>query len=1174
MSYTYELQLKLDDFKLPRDVDEQTAFGDKGNFWKKYDILAEKFDNDMMARLNGNLDVLLVFAGLFSGVNTAFIVVALAALSAGPADQTNHLLRLLLTNGTSSALTSEELDPASFVPSSAAVRQNCLFFASLGCSLVAAVGAVLAKQWLRYYQMTGQTGPLRQQTMRRTEKLLGAEVWGLAPVVEALPTLLLLSLGLFSAGLVDYLWTIDRTVALVVSAFTVLGCLAYVLSLIAGTISPACPFQSSFSMSLWKLYRKGQELPNAREMFRRSRTATRLKLVSQAITGSRTLHQTLSTSIERLRPQNWYHNLGQNVRAILKGIPLVAIVVLRTTRGIASVTLAFLKRTRMRVKQIFILIKRGPNVYHDDWIYTQSAIWMAETSPEQDIILTIAQNLPFISNLASMKLIPPSDAFTLLLSQFRLSLLTIRHDRAAGRTANAVTMASAVAHIALADPEGSAEALCLLFEKIDSLEWLAEVCGPGLEESEELMIQLLSMSGAFRWTKSRNPSEKLLLVEAVLRKGLRRSIRKGAAATTYLHHYILCASSDTRNWEDTYRRIDDIGKTLSLDGVNVDTAYVSCASRALSVTLRASPALDGHELGYSPLPTERVEGAWTARMESNLGDCLLDLLEVLPAYYIHVRTSSPPTIIHAPLLLSQSRLLVQRKTLYPSNDLWQQTRLPSPSFHQKMHSALNLNIQELQKVNLKVAQMQQPAFRALLAELAELLRGVLLTPGSQWNEMSLADLKNTAHLIRDLNSNGNNLSEAVLYRYFIHIEPDLYAGNATDRRHLKLLHDRKLGPVLISALQFYLWLCPFISDADVWPIFEGYLAFIANGEVRTTYRPFTNGELRTAYRPYATGDLRTGQSPHVFSMSWIPGITTEGVRTPGAQSPRLPAVFDLLRRTPVERSDRTAPQVEMKLVDACQEWGERKVDDYKAMGSCMLWLAESLRVQEEWTNRVKWKRVTRMFVRAMKKHAEAAEDIHLDTEMWDSVDVKGAGVLFLRAWEANLAISNRSALSTPVSNLEEANLAAIHRHTLTVPNAAESDSPGWTANATLEAFATWLPMFESHGIVSIREKDDDVEYIQATITPDLVLSFVERANVGNPDVVERLGLLSAVEQLRRKPIATSAPDEPAQGVTPAGRRRPPPISTGRIPFRRSHRHDTARSEASAYGGDLESGPVT
>ncbi|KAG8980704.1 hypothetical protein FRB93_009058 [Tulasnella sp. JGI-2019a] len=226
-----------------------SAFGSLADFWTKYDKLADKFDKDMLAGLNANLEGLLIFAGLFSGVNTAFIIVVLGALSANPLDQTNHLLQLLVMNVNNSTLSPNDLAPV-FVPGKGAVRQNCTFFASLSCSLLAAAGAMLAKQWLQEYVRTGQTGSVKEQARRRADKFRGAEQWGLRLVVEALPTLLLISLGLFFVGLVDYIWTVDRTVALVVLAFEVLGVAFYGFTVATSIVYDASPFQTAISTAI------------------------------------------------------------------------------------------------------------------------------------------------------------------------------------------------------------------------------------------------------------------------------------------------------------------------------------------------------------------------------------------------------------------------------------------------------------------------------------------------------------------------------------------------------------------------------------------------------------------------------------------------------------------------------------------------------------------------------------------------------------------------------------------------------------------------------------------------------------------------------------------------------------------------------------------------------------
>ncbi|KAG8985263.1 hypothetical protein FRB93_005913 [Tulasnella sp. JGI-2019a] len=250
------------------------TFGEKRKFWLKYDTLADPKDTVMIDRLNQNLDVLLIFVGsfaslasltyvltgLFSAVTTAFIVLTLASLRAPPSYQTNALLILMVTQAGNSTLTQNELNP-SFTPNrAAAVRQNCTFFASLCTSILAAAGAVLAKQWLQSYERTGQAGSRRNQAILRTQKCVCAESWGLRPVVEALPTLLLISLALFFVALCDLLWSTSQPVAFVAVAFTAAGAMFYAFTVIAAAVDEFCPYQTAVSTVIRELVQESRKL--------------------------------------------------------------------------------------------------------------------------------------------------------------------------------------------------------------------------------------------------------------------------------------------------------------------------------------------------------------------------------------------------------------------------------------------------------------------------------------------------------------------------------------------------------------------------------------------------------------------------------------------------------------------------------------------------------------------------------------------------------------------------------------------------------------------------------------------------------------------------------------------------------------------------------------------------
>ncbi|KAG8851374.1 hypothetical protein FRB96_009209 [Tulasnella sp. 330] len=141
-------------------------------------------------------------------------------------NETNTLLRLLVSHADNGTLLSTDPNQ-SLTVANAAIRQDCTFFAGLCIGLLAATGAVLAKQWLVIYDRTGRTGSLGTQSLRWAEKFLGAEAWGFQPVVEFLPTLLLISLALFFVALVDFLWAVSLPIALVVLVFFAFGAFWY-----------------------------------------------------------------------------------------------------------------------------------------------------------------------------------------------------------------------------------------------------------------------------------------------------------------------------------------------------------------------------------------------------------------------------------------------------------------------------------------------------------------------------------------------------------------------------------------------------------------------------------------------------------------------------------------------------------------------------------------------------------------------------------------------------------------------------------------------------------------------------------------------------------------------------------------------------------------------------------
>ncbi|KAG9001035.1 hypothetical protein FRB90_011690, partial [Tulasnella sp. 427] len=188
-------------------------------------------------------------------VNTAFITSATDGLSPPSTGETNALLRLIVMRADNSTLTVADLSPP-FSPDSGSIAANCLLYASLCCSLLAAMGAMLGKEWLQSYAQSGQAGPTGEQARFRQQKFNGAQKWHLESTIIFLPSLLLLSVILFFVGLIIYLWPIDVRVAGVVTALSALGVALCCAAIIAGAIWPTCPYQTALSRALRRFFRQ------------------------------------------------------------------------------------------------------------------------------------------------------------------------------------------------------------------------------------------------------------------------------------------------------------------------------------------------------------------------------------------------------------------------------------------------------------------------------------------------------------------------------------------------------------------------------------------------------------------------------------------------------------------------------------------------------------------------------------------------------------------------------------------------------------------------------------------------------------------------------------------------------------------------------------------------------
>ncbi|KAF7356175.1 hypothetical protein MVEN_00948500 [Mycena venus] len=199
-------------------TDNETAF------WNAYMKLADEYDKDFLAKYGTDLDTALIFAGLFSAVSSAFII---------------------------------QIQPQVMVPDSVDTKvlvAQCMLYVSLFTTLLAALLAVLGKQWIIHYQAAGSRGTTAAHGAERQQKLDGLRKWKFEAVLQMFPLLLQLALLPFAIAISVYLWTIHLSIAIIVLVFTSIGFGSYLVLLGSAIISRNSPFQTSLVPFLIKAF--------------------------------------------------------------------------------------------------------------------------------------------------------------------------------------------------------------------------------------------------------------------------------------------------------------------------------------------------------------------------------------------------------------------------------------------------------------------------------------------------------------------------------------------------------------------------------------------------------------------------------------------------------------------------------------------------------------------------------------------------------------------------------------------------------------------------------------------------------------------------------------------------------------------------------------------------------
>ena len=174
-------------------------------------------------------------------------------LKENPQDTSNfYLANLYQATINPNASDSLPTSPPPFTPPSHAIWVNALWFLSLVISITCALLATLLQQWARrYLKVTQPRYSPHKRARIRAFFAEGVDKFLLPWAVEALPTMLHLSLFLFFAGLAVFLWSVNLTIFKFVLSWIGLctalyGCITFI-----PVFRQDCPYHTPLSLPAW-----------------------------------------------------------------------------------------------------------------------------------------------------------------------------------------------------------------------------------------------------------------------------------------------------------------------------------------------------------------------------------------------------------------------------------------------------------------------------------------------------------------------------------------------------------------------------------------------------------------------------------------------------------------------------------------------------------------------------------------------------------------------------------------------------------------------------------------------------------------------------------------------------------------------------------------------------------
>ncbi|KAF7344944.1 hypothetical protein MVEN_01657000 [Mycena venus] len=259
-SWLHKSSVCCDDCRLATTMDStrhESNEASSAKLWSVYISEAEKYDKALVESWRSDMDGLLIFAGLFSGSLTAFLIESYKSLAPESTNMTVLLLaqisQQLAGGGNGTAVVTSP--PVVFVPATSALICNTLWFISLGLSLSCALVATLLEQWARNFIHRADICSAPVIRARMISFLyFGLKRFNMHTMVEIVPLLLHAALLFFFGGLVAFLAPINRQMMFLSAALLGLIVACYLVITILPLIYLDCPYHTPVSSALWRLF--------------------------------------------------------------------------------------------------------------------------------------------------------------------------------------------------------------------------------------------------------------------------------------------------------------------------------------------------------------------------------------------------------------------------------------------------------------------------------------------------------------------------------------------------------------------------------------------------------------------------------------------------------------------------------------------------------------------------------------------------------------------------------------------------------------------------------------------------------------------------------------------------------------------------------------------------------